>query len=182
MLTILSDKLTSWSVSSKIFLIPMADKKKILIVDYDVKSLDSLAHLFSPYNIQTIKATDGKMAYSKYQSEKPDLILLEAMIPKLHGFDLAQKIYRESKGSVPVVIITGIYKGPQYKKEAYRSYGVADYFEKPFDRAKLVTSVMNLLHEEIEIEENLPDPESVLKLLLEIDDEGSPGQKKEKAG
>lgn len=53
------------------------------------------------------------MAYEKYQTEKPDLIILEAMLPKLHGFDLAQKIYKETQGRVPVVIITGLYKGPQ---------------------------------------------------------------------
>ena len=47
------------------------------------------------------KSGAGKAGSS---SEHPDVIVLEAMLPKLHGFDLCQKIYNETKGSVPVVI------------------------------------------------------------------------------
>lgn len=67
-------------------------ERKILIVDYDSKSLDSMAQLFEKYELQIIKATDGLSAYDLFQSEKPDLVILEAMLPKLHGFDLAKKI------------------------------------------------------------------------------------------
>ena len=148
----------------------MSDQK-ILIVDYDAKSLENMAELFSAYKIEIIKAVDGQEAYEKYKSEEPNLILLEAMLPKIHGFDLTQKINKETKGRIPIVIVTGLYKGTQYKNEAIRSFGAADYFEKPFDNEELVKSVLNLLHDEMDIQEELPDPESVLKLLSE-DDEG----------
>lgn len=148
----------------------MSDQK-ILIVDYDAKSLENMAELFSAYKIEIIKAVDGQEAYEKYKSEEPNLILLEAMLPKIHGFDLTQKINKETKGRIPIVIVTGLYKGTQYKNEAIRSFGAADYFEKPFDNEELVKSVLNLLHDEMDIQEELPDPESVLKLLKE-DDEG----------
>ena len=126
--------------------------------------------LFSAYKFEIITAVDGQEAYEKFQSEKPNLILLEAMLPKLHGFDLTQKIYKETKGRTPVVIVTGLYKGTQYKNEAIRSFGAADYFEKPFDNEKLVKSVLDLLHDEMDIQEDLPDPESVLKLLSDEDE------------
>jgi DNA-binding response OmpR family regulator len=148
----------------------MSDQK-ILIVDYDAKSLESMSDLFSAYKIEIITAADGQEAYEKYKSENPNLILLEAMLPKLHGFDLTQKIHKETKGRIPVVIVTGLYKGTQYKNEAIRSFGAADYFEKPFDNEKLVKSVLNLLHDEMDIQEDLPDPETVLKLVSD-DDEG----------
>lgn len=145
----------------------MSDKK-ILIVDYDQKSLASLANLFKSYDLQIFTASDGQMAYDIFHKEKPNCVVLEAMLPKLHGFDLTQKIYDESKGKVPVVIVTGLYKGPQYKKEALRTFGAADYFEKPYDRTKLVNSVMNLLQDELEISEELPPPEQVIKILNEM--------------
>jgi DNA-binding response OmpR family regulator len=148
----------------------MSDQK-ILIVDYDAKSLENMVDLFSSYKFEIVTAVDGQEAYDKFKSEKPNLILLEAMLPKLHGFDLTQKIYKETKGRIPIVIVTGLYKGTQYKNEAIRSFGAADYFEKPFDKDKLVKSVLNLLHDEMDIQEDLPDPESVLKLLSD-DDEG----------
>ncbi|MDH4217851.1 MAG: response regulator [Candidatus Aminicenantes bacterium] len=144
----------------------MSDKK-ILIVDYDAKNLEDMVELFSSHKLEIITANDGQTAYEKYKSEKPNLILLEAMLPKLHGFDLTQKIHKETKGSVPVVIVTGLYKGTQYKNEAMRSFGAADYFEKPFDTEELVKSVMNLLHDEMDIDVELPDPDEVIKLLEE---------------
>lgn len=146
----------------------MSDQK-ILIVDYDAKSLESMTDLFSGYKLEILTAADGVEAYEKYKSEKPNLILLEAMLPKLHGFDLTQKIYKETKGRIPIVIVTGLYKGTQYRNEAIRSFGAAEYFEKPFDNEKLVKSVLNLLHDELDIQEDLPDPESVLKLLSDDD-------------
>ncbi|MGB6339171.1 MAG: response regulator [Candidatus Aminicenantaceae bacterium] len=154
--------------------------KKILIVDYDSKNLEHMTELFSPHQLTIVTANDGQMAYEKYQEEKPDLIILEAMLPKLHGFDLTQKIYKETKGSVPIVIVTGLYKGPQYKNEALRSFGAADYFEKPFDDNQLVGSVMNLLSDEIDIEEELPDPNTVLSYLSQLSKKTASPQKEEK--
>jgi len=95
-------------------------------------------------------------------------MLIEAMLPKLHGFDLTQKIYSETKGAIPVVIVTGLYKGPQYKNEAIRSFGAADYFEKPYDKEKLVSSIKNLLHDEIDIKGELPDTASVIAMISEM--------------
>jgi two-component system cell cycle response regulator len=144
----------------------MSDKK-ILIVDYDVRNLEEMTELFSGQKLEIITATDGQEAYEKYKSENPNLLLIEAMLPKLHGFDLTQKIFKETKGSVPVVIVTGLYKGRQYKNEALRSFGAAAYFEKPVDTDKLVESVLNLLHDEMDFDEALPDPDEVIKLLEE---------------
>jgi DNA-binding response OmpR family regulator len=149
---------------------PVMSEKKILIVDYDSKNLEKLEELFSSHKLEVITASDGQMAYEKYKSESPHLIVLEAMLPKIHGFDLTQKIHKESKGQVPIVIVTGLYKGAQYRNEAIRSFGAADYFEKPFNEEELVRTVFNLLHDEVNIEEELPGPDEVLELLKEDDD------------
>lgn len=158
----------------------MADKK-ILIVDFDYNSLTSITDLFKAQNMEVITASDGATAYDKFKSDKPDLVILEAMLPKLHGFDLTLKISQETKGQVPVIIVTGVYKGPQYKNEAMRSFGASDYFEKPFDEERLVNAVLNLLSEEIDVEEELPSPDSVLKILSQMVEEDSPSTKKKKS-
>ena len=155
-------------------------EKKILIVDYDSKNLEHMTELFAPHNHIIVTASDGQMAYEKYQEEKPDLIILEAMLPKLHGFDLTQKIYSETKGSIPIAIVTGLYKGAQYRNEALRSFGAADYFEKPFDDNQLINSVINLLSDEVDIEEELPDPDTVLSYLSQMSKKAASPQKEEK--
>ena len=160
-------------------------QKKILIVDFDIKSLESLAELFENHNIQIVKARDGATAYEKFQSEKPDLVILEAMLPKLHGFDLTQKIVKESKGSVPVIIVTGVYKGHQYRNEAMRNFGASGYFEKPLDTKKLLNDVLSRIQDESDVEEeipelpDLPEAKSVIEGLAERLRKKPPSDKKE---
>lgn len=148
--------------------------KKILIVDYDTKSIESLSKLFEAYKIEIMTAMDGVDAYEKFKADEPDLVLLEAMLPRLHGFDLAQKIYQDTRGRVPVIIVTAVYKGQQYRNEALRTFGVSDYFEKPYDQDKLVNRVLSLIGEREEVEEDiseitgLPGPDSVIETLTEM--------------
>ncbi|NIM57879.1 MAG: response regulator [Candidatus Aminicenantes bacterium] len=148
--------------------------KKILIVDYDTKSIDSLSKLFEANKIAVVTAADGVEAYEKFKSDEPDLVLLEAMLPRMHGFDLAQKITQDTKGRVPVIIVTAVYKGHQYRNEALRTFGVSDYFEKPYDQDKLLNRVLSLIGERGEVEEDisdipdLPSPDSVVKTLTEM--------------
>lgn len=139
--------------------------KKILIVDYDAAGLASLAAMVEPGKFQVVKASDGQSAYEKFVEEKPDLVILEAILPKIHGFDLTKRISEETHGRVPVIIVTGLYRGPQYRMEALSTFGAADYFEKPVDGEKLLRSVLTLLNADEEIEEDLPDPEQVIAAL-----------------
>ncbi len=147
--------------------------KKILIVDYDLKSLDSLAELFENRNVEVIKARDGVAGYEKYKEEAPDLVILEAMLPRMHGFDLTEKIVHDSKGAVPVIIVTGVYKGHQYRNEALRTLGATDYFEKPYDKNKLVESALKMIRNEAEVEGDIPElpdlpgADAVIKSLAE---------------
>ncbi len=149
-------------------------RKKILIVDYDTKSIESLSKLFEAYKIEVMTAMDGVDAYEKFKCDEPDLVLLEAMLPRMHGFDLAQKINHDTKGRVPVIIVTAVYKGHQYRNEAIRTFGVSDYYEKPYDQDKLVNRVLSLIGEGEEVEEDiseitgLPDPDSVIETLTEM--------------
>jgi len=139
--------------------------KKILVVDIDSGAREALSQLLRPYKFQVITASDGQEAYDKFKEEKPDLIILEAILPKIHGFELTERITSETKGRIPVIIVTGAYRGPQYRNEALTSFGASDYFEKPFDREKFVNSVLNLLKEDSEIWLDLPGPDDVASFL-----------------
>jgi DNA-binding response OmpR family regulator len=142
-------------------------EKKVLIVDYDNQSLDALTRLVKAQKIHVITAPDGQAGYEKFRAEKPDLVILEAILPKVHGFDLTKKIITESGGQVPVIIVTGLYKGPQYRHEAIATYGASDYFEKPVDPDRFVDAVRQLVRDEEDIEEPLPTPDTVLETLAQ---------------
>ncbi|MBM3297668.1 MAG: response regulator [Candidatus Aminicenantes bacterium] len=140
--------------------------KKILVVDIDPAARESLSQLLRPYKFQVVTAADGQEAYDKFKEERPDLIILEAILPKIHGFELTERITSETKGRTPVIIVTGAYRGPQYRNEALTTFGASDYFEKPFDREKFINSVLNLLKEDSEIWLDLPSPDEVASFLF----------------
>ena len=140
-------------------------EKKILVVDYDAGSLDNISKILKSHKFRVVTAADVQAGYEAFQAEKPDLVVLEGMLPKLHGFDLTQKISRETKGQVPVILITGLYKGPQYRQEALNALGAAEYFEKPLDTEAFIGAVKRLLHDDDDIEEELPDSNAVIEAL-----------------
>lgn len=142
-------------------------EKTILLVDYDTQNLEQWASYFQNRNFHVLKASDGQTAYEIFKKENPDIIILEAILPKIHGFDLTKKIYQESGGRTPVIIVTGLYKGPQYRHEALTSLGASEYFEKPIDPDRLLSSVINLLREEESLEADLPDSQSVISRLAQ---------------
>jgi DNA-binding response OmpR family regulator len=142
----------------------MADKK-VLVVDYEAGSLEKISKLLKSHKFQVIKAADGQSGYDKFIADKPDLVVLEAMLPRMHGFDLTKRIVQESGGKVPVVIVSGLYKGRYYRQEAIGGQGAAEFFEKPVDGDALVAAVKKLLHDDDEFEEDLPDANAVIEAL-----------------
>ncbi len=140
-------------------------EKKILLIDYDAPVWRKLVKQLKTNRYHVVKATDGQAGYDAFISEKPDLVVLEAMLPKMHGFDLCQKISRESQGRVPVIIVTGLYKGPKYRQEALNGLGASDFFEKPLDPVAFLAAVKRLLRDEDDFEDELPDSNSVIEAL-----------------
>jgi len=119
--------------------------KKILIIDYDQNSLASLQGVFAAQGYQVVTASDGQIGWDKYNKESPDLVLMEAMLPKVHGFELCQRITSERNSQSTVFIMTGVYKDRVYRTEALRTYGASEYFEKPLKMAELLASVEAVL-------------------------------------
>ncbi len=119
--------------------------KKILIVDYDQSSLASLQGILAKEGYLVVTAADGQAGWDKYNKESPDLVLMEAMLPKVHGFELCQRITSERNSQATVFIMTGVYKDRIYRTEALRTYGASEYFEKPLKMAELMASIAAVL-------------------------------------
>lgn len=78
-------------------------------------------------------AVDGQEALEKAEALVPDLILLDAMLPKVHGFEACRRIKAGARTKhVPVIMMTAIYRGWRFAQDAREAYGAIDYVEKPF--------------------------------------------------
>jgi len=121
--------------------------RKILIVDFDEESLVSLSSLVSEEGFEAVTASDGLSGYEKFQADDFDLVILEPMLPKLHGFELCRKITQDPLKKTPVIVVTGIYREPSCKFEATQIYGASAYFTKPWNKDDLRSKMLHLLVE-----------------------------------
>ena len=86
----------------------MSQKPKVLIVDDEAFNVDYLEQALEDSNYQIITASNGKEAMDKIQSEQPDLVLLDLIMPVLDGFAvLAQVKADQVLRDIPVIIISG---------------------------------------------------------------------------
>jgi CheY-like chemotaxis protein len=91
-------------------------------------------------------AVDGQEALDKAERLVPDLILLDAMLPKIHGFEACRRIKASPRTKhVPVIMMTAIYRGWRFAQDARETYGAEDYVEKPFRLEDLLRRVEEAL-------------------------------------
>lgn len=121
------------------------NNKKVLVIDFDADFLQTVSQFLRSEGFEVLNAMDGMAGLEKFKAEEPDLVILEAMLPKLHGFELCAKIAKEER-RVPVIIMTGVYKDPIYKTEALRTFGATAYFEKPFSLDSLWTTIRRIFN------------------------------------
>jgi DNA-binding response OmpR family regulator len=112
---------------------------KILIVHYDPRFLDRLRKTLEENDFEVKVARDGTSAMVSFLEDEPDLVLLEAMLPKVHGFEVCADLKKTRIGrQTPVLIMSTIYKGRKYRHEAMNTHGADDFIEMPLEDAQLV--------------------------------------------
>ena len=113
------------------------DVKTILIVDDEQPIRDILVYNLEKEGYKTIEASDGITAVNMALSEKPDLILLDIMLPKLDGLSVCKRI--KNSYNVPILMLTA--KDGEIDKILGLELGADDYITKPFSVRELVARV-----------------------------------------
>jgi two-component system OmpR family response regulator len=139
---------------------------KILIVEDDRNLLDTLKYNLRKEGYNAVTAADGAEALDVARREKPDLIILDIMLPKLSGFEVCRILRKEM--TVPILMLTA--KAEEVDKIVGLEIGADDYMTKPFSMRELLARIGAMLRR-TEMAKVQPQPE--LKLLkigdLEID-------------
>jgi adenylate cyclase len=117
---------------------------KILIVDDEPFNLDLLEQELADYDYAIERATDGVEALEKTGTFRPDVILLDYMMPKMNGLEVVKKLRAsEQHKAIPVILLTA--KATQEDKIAGLDAGADDYVTKPFDSFELLARVRAML-------------------------------------
>ena len=111
--------------------------EKILIVEDDETVLNFENLELSHEGYTTVTAVDGRQALEKFETENPDLILLDIMLPELNGIEVLRRIRKSSQ--VPVILVTA--KGETYDKVNGLNTGADDYISKPFAIEELLARI-----------------------------------------
>jgi TonB family protein len=130
-------------------------KLKVLIVDFDEESSLALSEYLKSEGFGVIAAGDGEAGLEKCKGENPDLVIVEPMISKLHGFELCSIISHDFNGQIPVVILTKFYREEQFKIEAMSAYGASAFLSKPFKGPEILSTINDLLKEKIKDSEEI---------------------------
>ena len=129
-------------------------KRKILIVDDDPDILAAIGAVLEARNYEVATARDGEEGLARLKEEKPDLMILDLLMPRKDGFAVCKELKdpRWSKYSdMPILMLTSIREEVsrrRYELETGLSLDVDDYVEKPIDPFVLVKRVENLLKKE----------------------------------
>ena len=113
------------------------DKKTILVVDDEQSIIDILVYNLKKEGYNTIEATDGASAVEIALSQKPDLILLDIMLPKMDGLTVCKKV--KNALNVPILILSA--KDEELDKIVGLELGADDYITKPFSVRELMARV-----------------------------------------
>ena len=114
---------------------------KILVVEDDHNLLDTLKYNLHKEGYDVVAAVDGAEALDIARSERPDLVILDLMLPKLSGFEVCRILRKEM--TVPILMLTA--KAEEIDKVVGLEIGADDYMTKPFSLRELLARVRAML-------------------------------------
>jgi CheY-like chemotaxis protein len=118
--------------------------KTILIVEDEPKNMTLTRDLLKISGYQTIEAVDGVQGVEKAKASKPDLILMDIMMPRMDGYAACREIKADpSTRLIPVVMLTAV--GYDLNKKLAKQMGADGYVTKPFNRQQLLDAITPLL-------------------------------------
>lgn len=119
-----------------------AGRRLVLVVDDEPEIRQLVRRTLEGKGYAVETAADGADALAKAEALVPDLVLLDAMLPRVHGFEACRRLKAGARTrAIPVVMMTAVYRGWRFAEDARESYGAEDYVEKPFRIDELLRRV-----------------------------------------
>lgn len=118
--------------------------KKILVIDDYPDNVFLLQDRLENEGFEVVKAYDGRMGIQRARDEKPDLILLDIMMPDITGYEVCKELVNgEDTKMIPIILLTALTDAENLK--AGLQAGAFDYIKKPFNRIELIARINSAL-------------------------------------
>lgn len=117
---------------------------RILLVDDNLQNLELMQAYLEGLPCRLATATDGIEAIAAIERERPDLILLDVMMPRMSGFEVCQKVKSNpATRDIVIIMVTALHEVGDYERAV--ECGTDDFLTKPVNKLELVTRVRSLL-------------------------------------
>jgi CheY-like chemotaxis protein len=124
--------------------LPRTDKK-VLVVDDDEDICRLIELALSQVGLSIVEAHSGSEALETIRTQNPDVIVLDAVLPGIHGFDICRRLRGSQRyGDIPIVIVSAVHRGWRVAEDLREAYGIQHVFEKPLDLLRLARTVSSL--------------------------------------
>ncbi len=119
-------------------------QKKVLVVDDEPFICRSLSFVLRKENYEVLEARNGEEALEMIRSERPDLVFLDVMMPKVNGFEVTELVKSDPDlRRTKIILLTA--KGQDSDRETGRKLGADDYMTKPFSPTKILERARQIL-------------------------------------
>ena len=120
--------------------------KRILIVDDEVQLVELVKMRLEAAGYETVSAYDGQEGFDKAKKEKPDLIILDLMLPKMDGYKVCGLLKNDARYSkIPIIMFTA--RVQEEDVRLGKDLGAEEYVTKPFDPKILLSKIKELIGE-----------------------------------
>lgn len=122
---------------------PQKTKRRILIADDDAVFRKFIANRLTAEGFVILTARDGQEAFETAVREKPDLVLIDVLLPRLTGYDLVHKLHKQTDGSqhIPILILTA----KRSMKKFFSEWEIHGFMTKPIDPAEVTAKIRELI-------------------------------------
>ena len=120
------------------------DRKRILVVDDEIYIVHILEFTLTMEGYEVLTAADGEEALRRLEQDRPDLVVLDIMMPKVDGYEVLRRIRADEEfRQLPVILLSA--KGRPVDRETGLEIGADDYIVKPFSPRRLLEKIQDLL-------------------------------------
>ncbi len=122
----------------------MVERRRILLVDDEPNLVKIISRRLAAEGFEVSVATDGEAALERARTEKPDLILLDVMMPKLSGYEVCRQLKQDVRyKTIPILMLTAL--AQQSDEEFGLEVGADAYMRKPFKTQQLLDKINELI-------------------------------------
>ena len=121
---------------------------RVLVAEDEKKTRAMLAEMLRELGCETVEAASGYEAVKLIQEHRPEVLMLDGLLPEMHGFEIARFVRSMAPQYHPkIVIVTAVYKTQKYRSEARLQFGVDHYLIKPVTKEAVAEAVFGLTEE-----------------------------------